>query len=409
MRCTPAPGGCNAMKVIERPAMLLTVLAALAAAAWVYLALFHGRFWRADQRLDPRLESPAAWPAVAVVIPARNEAAVIRESIASHLGSNYAGPLQVILVDDGSEDGTAELAREAAWNRAERLTITTAPPLPEGWTGKLWAVKQGIAAALAAIPDARYLLLTDADVVHAPATLTNLVAKAEAEGRVLVSLLARLDDRGVWAGLLIPGFVFFFQKLYPFPWVNDPRRSTAGAAGGCMLVERAALEAAGGIEAIRGALIDDCALARLLKGRPPRRSIWLGLTREVVSRRDNQRLRDVWDMVARTAYTQLRHSPALLVGTVVGMGLLYLAGPLLFLTWRLHGEAAAGLLGMFTWAVMVFTYAPTLRLYGRPGWQGGALPVAAVLYMLMTLDSARRHWMGRGGRWKGRSYTNRVG
>jgi hopene-associated glycosyltransferase HpnB len=388
--------------------MLLLGLAVLAVLAWLYLLLLHGRFWRADQRLDaPPASADLSWPAVVAVIPARDEAAVIGASIASHLRSRYPGAFHVVLVDDASTDGTAEVARQAAAaaGRAERLTVTSAPPLPAGWSGKLWAVHHGLTVARQVAPDARYVLLTDADIVHGPDTLTQLVAKAQNEQRALVSLLARLDDRGPWAGLLIPAFVFFFQKLYPFPRVNDPRGATAGAAGGCMLIERAALEAAGGIPAVRHELIDDCAIARRIKGRPPRRAIWLGLSREVVSLRDNRRLADIWDMVARTAYTQLRYSPALLLGTVAGLALLYLLGPALALAWPAHGQAAVGLLGLAAWALMTLAYAPTLTLYGRPWWQGIALPLAALLYALMTLASAWRHWRGRGGRWKGRSYS----
>jgi hopene-associated glycosyltransferase HpnB len=391
--------------------MILLGLGTLPALAWLYLLLLRGRFWRADQRLGPPpTAAPAGrWPAVVAVIPARNEAAVVRESLASHLASRYPGDLHVVLVDDGSSDGTAEAARQvaASTDRGGRLTVAETPPLPEGWSGKLWAVRHGLAVADRVAPHARYVLLTDADIVHGPDTLTALVAKAEGEGLALVSLLALLDDRGPWAGLLIPAFAFFFQKLYPFPWVNAPRRRTAAAAGGCLLVDRAALAAEGGVEAVRQELIDDCAVARLLKGRPPRRPIWLGLTRDVVSRRDNRRLGDIWEMVARTAYTQLRCSPGLLLGTCAGMALLYLLGPALALAWPAHGEAGVGLLGLLAWALMVLAYAPTLRLYGRPWWQGVALPLAALLYTLMTVTSAWRHWRGRGGRWKGRTYPAR--
>ena len=388
--------------------MIVTLLGVLALLPWIYLLLFRRGFWRADQRLDlPAPAADTAWPGVVAVIPARDEAAVIHASILSHLQGNYPGRFLVILVDDGSTDATVGLARRAFYEsgRGSGLIVLEAPPLSEGWTGKLWAVHHGLAAAREVVPEARYVLLTDADIVHAPDTLARLVARAEGEGRVLVSLLARLDDRGPWAGLLIPAFVFFFQKLYPFSWVNDPRRRTAGAAGGCMLVERTALEAEGGVAAVRREIIDDCAVARLLKGRPPRRSIWLGLAREeVVSRRDNRRLRDVWHMVARTAYAQLHLSPLLLLGTVAGMAWLYLLGPALALSWPLHGQLTAGVLGLATWALMVLAYAPTLRLYGRSWWQGTALPLAALLYTLMTLDSAWRHSRGHGGRWKGRSY-----
>jgi hopene-associated glycosyltransferase HpnB len=230
------------------------------------------------------------------------------------------------------------------------------------------------------------------------------VTKAEGGKLGLVSLMAKLDARGPWAELLIPAFVYFFQKLYPFPWVNDPASATAGAAGGCMLVRRSALETAGGIEAIRSDLIDDCALARLLKSRAAEGKVWLGLTRDVVSLRDNRRLQSIWNMVARTAYTQLKRSPLLLAGTVTGMALTYLAPPVLTLTWAWHGNAAASLLGAAAWGLMTWSYAPTLRLYNRPAWTGLTLPLAALLYTAMTVTSAKRHWQGKGGRWKGRVF-----
>jgi hopene-associated glycosyltransferase HpnB len=251
---------------------VLTLIAAMALAAWIYLVFFHGFFWRADQRLPAETKAPGRWPDLVAVIPARDEAPVIGAAVESLLRQDYPGDLRVIVVDDASQDGTAAVARDAAQRAgaAERLAIVAAPPLPPGWSGKLWAVHNGLDAAPT---DRRYALLTDADIVHAPDALKRLVAKAEG-GLDLVSLMVKLNCESFAERLLIPAFVFFFQKLYPFPWVNDRAISTAGAAGGCMLVRRAALERAGGIAAIKDALIDDCALAAALKKNGP---IWLGL------------------------------------------------------------------------------------------------------------------------------------
>jgi len=389
--------------------MTLTIFGAAALAAWIYLLLAHGRFWRADQRLSGEPAARAAWPGVAVVIPARNEAEVIGETLASHFASDYPGALTVILVDDHSHDGTAEVARAAAnaaqLGDARAFRITQAPPLPAGWTGKVWAMAHGLSLADARAADARYTLFTDADIRHGPDTLRRLVDKAEGEGRALVSLMALLDSRGPWASLLIPAFVYFFQMLYPFARSNAPRRRTAAAAGGCMLVDRAALRAAGDLAPIRDALIDDCALARLLKGAPPSRAIWLGLTTTVTSARDNRSLGSIWSMVARTAFTQLNYSAGLLAFCLLGLGFVFLLGPALALAAPLHGDPAAATLGGAAWIAMAASFVPTLRLYGRPAALGVLLPLAAALYMGMTVTSAWRHWRGRGGQWKGRAYA----
>ena len=373
---------------------------------WAGLLFCRGRFWFSDQHLSPPVANLAGrpWPDVAAVIPARDEAPTIGRTVASLLAQDYPGRLDVFVVDDNSTDGTAEKAREAAEaaGAGDRFHLVSGKPLADGWSGKLWAVSQGLAAARDGAPDAAYVLLTDADIDHDPANLRRLAAKAEMEKRDLVSLMVLLNCETPWERLLIPAFVFFFQKLFPFPWVNDPTDSTAAAAGGCMLVRRKALEDAGGIEAIRGRLIDDCALAALLKARG---SIWLGLTREAISLRRYDDLAEIWRMVARTAYEQLGHSILALLGTLVGMALLYLVPPVAAVWGALVGEwdlAAAGAAG---WGLMVMAYFPTLRLYGRPAWTGLALPLAGLLYTLMTTDSARRHWLGRGGGWKGRTYA----
>ena len=371
---------------------------------WLVLLTGRGGFWRADQRLAPA-PAPQAWPGVAVLIPARDEAATIEAVLRAHAASAYPGAMQIILVDDGSTDGTGEIARRVAADAPRAIHVRAAPPLAPGWTGKLHALAAAEEALPSLAPGARWLLLTDADIRHAPDTLARLVALAEHRGLALASLMARLDARGRWGRLLIPAFVFFFQKLYPFAWVNDPARRTAGAAGGCVLLSRDALAGIGGIGGIRGALIDDCALAARVKRGPPRRRIWLGLADdEAVSLRDTTRLDDIWAMVARTAYAQLGHAPLMLMGALAGLALAYLAGPLAVLGWPLHGQAGAAALGALAWGLSALAYRPTGRLYGRGPAHALSLPLAALFYAAMTLDSARAHLAGRGGAWKGRSY-----
>jgi hopene-associated glycosyltransferase HpnB len=366
-------------------------LAALA--AWIWLLSVRGGFWLMRER-DDRGEAPApdAWPSVTAVVPARNEADVIGQSMASLLAQDYPGDLRIILVDDASEDGTALAAPKAPG----RLEVLAGAPLAPGWTGKLWAMKQGVDAASRGEAAPRYILFTDADIAHAPQTVSSLVARAEAGGLVLTSLMARLST-ATWAErLMIPAFVFFFDMLYPFAWANDPRRSTAAAAGGVMLVRRAALEAAGGVAAIRGRIIDDCALAGALKRQGP---IWLGLTQRSRSLRPYPSLAAIGRMIARSAYAQLGFSPWLLAGTVVGMGLTYLAGPLLAL--GAHGPARW--VGAAVWLAMAGAMQPILRFYRvSPVW-GLALPLIGALYTLFTLASAVDSWRGRGGMWKGRA------
>ncbi|MCH8037405.1 MAG: glycosyltransferase [Proteobacteria bacterium] len=298
-----------------------------------------------------------------------------------------------------------EIARHAA-GAAERLSVIAARALPAGWSGKLWALSEGLAEAETTAPEAPYLWLSDADIEHGPGTLRRLVAKAEDQRLNLVSLMVALSCRGFWERLLIPPFIYFFQMLYPFAWVNDPRRGTAAAAGGCMLLRRDALARAGGFEAIKGELIDDCALARRIKDLPPSesvaRGIWLGLTRTSRSIRPYRGLGEIWRMVARSAYTQLRHSPLLLLGTLVGLALTFLAPPLIGLSAGLHGGEAAAILGFSTWSLMALSAVPIYRLYRQPVWLAAFLPLAAAFYAAMTLESALRHWRGAGGAWKGR-------
>lgn len=382
----------------------LLLTATLTAAAWLYLLLFHGRFWRADQRLPAAIRTPARWPSVIAVVPARNEADVIGEALAGHLAQDYPGPFRVLLVDDDSSDGTAAVAARAG---GPRLAIIEAPPREPGWVGKLWALESGRRAA-GETPD--YWWFTDADIGHPPDTLRRLVAKAEGERRALVSLMVKLWCRSAWERLLIPAFVFFFQKLYPFPRANDDRSRLAAAAGGCVLLRADTLTAAGGLAAMKDAVIDDCTLAALVKPQARRQGLglWLGLAEESRSLRPYAGLGEIWRMVARSAYTQLHHNPLLLAGTLPGMLLLYLAPPLLALAWPWHGETLAALLGLAAWLLMAAAEAPTLRLYGLSPFRGLLLPLAGLLYALMTLDSARRHWLGRGATWKGRVAAGKV-
>jgi hopene-associated glycosyltransferase HpnB len=377
-------------------------IAAAALANWLYLVLGRGAFWLARERDDWQPAPPAAWPRVAAVVPARNEAVTVRDSIGSLSRQDYAGPLQIVLVDDNSDDGTGAVARGAAGERAAHpLTIVDGKPLPAGWTGKLWAVKQGIDAAEAAIPRPDYLLLTDADIVHDPDSVSRLVAHAEAKGLVLTSLMAKLRCESLAERVHVPAFIFFFQMLYPFAWANRPG-STAAAAGGCMLVRADALRQAGGIAIIRDALIDDCALAAKMKAQG---AIWLGLTDRVRSIRPYPGLNDLRRMVSRSAYAQLRYSPLLLAATVLGMVLTYLVPPLM----ALFGSGLARWLGLAAWGVMALAFQPTLRFYRLSPLWGLALPGIALLYMIYTLDSAYQHARGRGGVWKGRVQANASG
>jgi hopene-associated glycosyltransferase HpnB len=358
-----------------------------ALAIWCGLLAANGGFWLARERDTAPLPSPEGWPEVVAVVPARDEAEVIARSIGSLAAQDYPGPFRIVLVDDGSSDGTAELARKAG---GARLTVCTGAPLPPGWTGKLWAVCQGVTAA----GTPRYLWLTDADIVHTPETLRSLVARAEPNGLALVSLMAKLRCATLAERALVPAFVFFFQMLYPFGRVNRPGR-TAAAAGGCMLVRRDALERAGGIAAIRDALIDDCALGARLKQQGP---IWLGLTNRSQSIRAYDDWGSIADMIARSAYAQLGYNPLALLGTLLGLALVYAAPPLLVL----FGHGLAQWLGLAAWLMMAISFQPMLHFYHRSPLWGVALPLIAAFYAGCTFLSALRHWQGRGGMWKGR-------
>lgn len=370
-------------------------LALVSLAAWLYLLLGRGFFWW--PALPDRAPPPQHWPHVAIVVPARNEADVVGECVASLLTQDYPGPLSLVLVDDHSDDGTAEVARAAAdaAGASGRLRIVGARALPAGWTGKLWALSEGVRQLDLADERPDLYLFTDADIRHHKSNLTELVSRLEAEQRDLVSLMVLLRCQSFAERLLIPAFVFFFAMLYPFAWVNDPRRRTAAAAGGAILLRRGVYERIGGLAAIRGALIDDCALARAVKRSGG--ALWLGLSRATVSLRPYPRLGDIWRMVARTAYTELDHSPARLAAAGLGLALTYLAPPLLLFA---GGVPAA--LGIAAWVAMTVAYAPILRFYAVSILWAPALPAVAAVYLGATLDSARRHWLGVGGQWKGR-------
>lgn len=387
------------------------ILAALPVGIWIYLLGFRGRFWLEQPRPiagDLGAIGTAAWPRVVAVVPARNEAAVAGRAVRALLGQDYSGDFRVILVDDNSTDGTTAEAREAAvaLGAADRLTVLAGKRLNQGWTGKMWAVKQGLdqVERLERKPD--YVLLTDADIEHATDSLRQLVMRArqgdpQAGAYKLVSLMARLRTDTFAEKALIPAYVFFFQKLYPFAWINDHRKPTAGAAGGCMLVERKALKAAGGIAAIKDALIDDCALGRVMKKQGP---IWLGLADNVVSLRGYPAWREIWMLITRSAFTQLKLSGLLLTGCVLGMVLTYLLPPLLII----NPDPGLRWPGIIAWAMMTLSYLPSLYYYRLSVLWAPLLPLIALFYLLATLDSARRYWLGRGGEWKGRLQAKKA-
>ncbi len=342
------------------------------------------------------------------MIPARNEAEILPACLPSLLGQEYAGRLAVVLVDDDSSDDTAKVAAALGAGHDPELVVVSARPTPPGWAGKVWAMSEGL---LAAGPGTDYILFTDADIAYRAGTLTNLALAATNEQYAIVSQMALLRTGNRWEKLLIPAFVYFFAQLYPFARVSRPRSRTAAAAGGCMLVKAEALAAAGGLEAIRGARIDDVALGRLLKRAGGR--CWLGLSADVLSVRPYERLADIWDMIARSAYTQLRYSAALTAATVIGLAWLYVLPPaaaiagivLLALGLGAAATGAAAWLagaGLAGWLGMSITYVPMLRLYRLSALRAPSLPLIASVYAAMTADSARRHHRGRGGEWKGR-------
>lgn len=371
------------------------------AAIWLYLLMARGQFWR--DRPD-RAEFPplANWPRIAAVIPARNEAEIIGTTIRSLNAQDYPGELGIVLVDDNSDDGTGDLARAAAAGGARPVVVLRGAELQSGWTGKMWAVSQGVAEAEARF-DPDFILLTDADVVHHKANLSELAARAEAEKRDLVSLMPKLHCDTFAERAMLPAFVYFFEMLYPFRWVADPRRPVAAAAGGCMLVRRTALNRVGGIAQLKAAIFEDCALAAAIKPGNPG-GVWLGLTDATRDLRVYNSVGEVWQMVARYAFTQLDLSVWKLAGTVLSMFVTFLAPALLF--GFAHGWLAT--LGAFGWFAMAASFQPILWFYGRSPLWGLALPLIAAVYLGATIDSALRYWQGKGGLWKGRAQAHAI-
>jgi hopene-associated glycosyltransferase HpnB len=405
---TQGLGLCQASGVLG-----LAIACAVSAAAWIYLVAAHGGFWLTSQRLPPAWSGRAAapWPTVTAVVPARNEAAILPVTLPALLGQDYPGDFRVVLVDDQSGDGTGDIAAElgdkSARDGGAPLTVLPGQPRPDGWAGKVWAMAQGVTAATAQTTVPRYLLFTDADIDWAASALRALVAAAEGDDRAVVSQMALLRAETAWERVIVPAFVYFFAQLYPFRRANDPASKTAAGAGGCLLVSTAALAEAGGLEQIRGALIDDVALATLLKRAGNR--CWLGLTTDVRSARPYPRLASLWHMIARSAYTQLRYSPALLAGTIIGLLLLYAAPPAGVIAWLVAAAStgtsaaatAAGLAGLTGWLLMSVSFLPMLRLYRLSALRAPTLPLIALLYAAMTADSARRHYSGRAVSWRG--------
>ncbi|MEU9032175.1 glycosyltransferase [Streptomyces sp. NPDC048383] len=383
---------------------LLLIAAYASLAAWLWLTLAQGMFWRTDVRLPPRT-APARWPSVAIVVPARDEAEVLPRSLPSLLAQDYPGAAEVVLVDDGSTDGTAALARKlAAEHPGLPLTVVSPGEPAPGWTGKLWALRHGIDHARtcrAAEPE--YLLLTDADIAHAPDSLRELVCAATSARLDLVSQMARLRVASGWERLVVPAFVYFFAQLYPFRRINRPGGRTAAAAGGCVLLRTEVAVRAGVPDSIRQAVIDDVSLARAVRASGGR--IWLGLAERAESVRPYPALGDLWRMVSRSAYAQLRHRPLLLAGTVAGLVLVYLVPPIACVAGLAGGRPAVARAGGLAWLLMAGTYLPMLRHYRQPAVLAPSLPFTALLYLLMTVDSAVQHYRGRGAAWKGRTYA----
>jgi hopene-associated glycosyltransferase HpnB len=421
--------------------LVLAIISAVSAAAWIYLVAAHGGFWRTGRRLPPARPAaadpvlagavlagpvlagavlaksgPPTWPAVAAVVPARNEAESLPGTLPALLAQDYPGPFRVFLVDDNSDDGTgalaAELGEKAASDGGAPLTVLRGRPRPDGWAGKVWAMAQGFAAAAGdgtAGQAPQYVLFTDADIDWSPHALRDLVRGAETGDRALVSQMALLRAETGWERLIVPAFVYFFAQLYPFRKVSDPKSRTAAAAGGCMLIRAAALREAGGLERIKGALIDDVALGTLLKRAGNR--TWLGLSTDVKSARPYPDLASLWHMIARSAYVQLRYNPLLLAGTLIGLLLIYVVPPAALLAALIAAAAgstgadvlAAGLAGLAGWVLMAASFVPMLRLYRLSALRAPALPLVALLYAAMTADSARRHYSGAAVSWRGRA------
>lgn len=381
----------------------MVIVSIVALAIWIYLVFAHGNFWRGRDGIALSPE-PETWPSVLVVIPARDEADLIGTTMASHMACDYPGEKRIILVDDQSSDGTADIARSADTGDWP-LSVIEAPALRTGWTGKLWALHYGL-QSLEHVPS-KYILFADADIEYAPDTLRKMVAKAEADQLSMVSITARFDSRGFWGGFLMPAFVYFFSQFYPFGRANNPRSDVAAAFGGCLMVHREIFESAGGIASIRNALIDDCTLAKVMKDADPNSRIHVSLGKtEVLSLRDNSTFDSIWSMVVRLAFTQLGRSYLSLAGSMLGVVLTYFVPPIAVLSTPWHGSLIACLAGLGAWALMAFSYLPTIRMYEKPAYHAVFLPFAAFYYFLMTVTSGIEHFRGNTGLWKGRTYAD---
>ena len=382
------------------PILVTNLLALLVLVIWLYLAFLRGNFWRLEEdNLEPK--PLGKWPHIVAIVPARNEAATIARAVTSLFGQEYPGEFEIIVVDDQSDDGTAALARKIAEEAgsAARITVHSASELPQGWTGKLWALNEGISAASGKTPD--FFWFTDADIVHAPDTLRRLVSRAGAESLDLASLMVLLQAKTFPEKLLIPPFLYFFLMLYPPRWIADPQKRTAGAAGGCILLRRAALERIVGLVSIRNEVIDDCALARAVKKTGGK--IWMGVTRASISLREYKTFAEIRDLIARTAFTQLRYSSLLLVATLLGLFVTYWLPWILFFA----GDDPAWLLGSTAASLMTVTFLFTVKFYNRSALWALTLAFAAAFYGYATFLSAVRYWLGRGAQWKDRSQAPR--
>lgn len=397
---------------------VVLLLNAISFLIWIYLWLWRGGFWQAQCKLKPKMafvNKGSHWPTVSIIIPARNEAGILPITLPTILNQDYPGLHRVFLVNDNSNDRTAAVAAEIALeiDRDQRLSVIDLEPLPPDWTGKLWALEQGTKASMEFNPE--FFLFTDADIHYPKDGLREIVKKAMNDQLDLVSLMVKLRVETMWERLLIPAFVYFFTMIYPFSWVNDPKRRIAAGAGGCMLVRRAAFNSAGGIVSIRNCIIDDCALAKRIKqhGSTPEGKIWLGLSERLKSIRGYHNLAGIWSMVARTAYTQLNYSLLFLFGAILGLILVF-AIPPFCVGYGLVGIALnvtsipfwwIALMALVSWFLMARTYGRLLSCYKVSWLWAPLLPLIAILYLLMTLHSAWQYLVKAGNSWKGRSYS----
>lgn len=379
----------------------LELLNLVAGSIWLILIYYRGQFWRADYYIESVANPIQKSPEIAVIIPARNEEHLISQSVSSLLQQDYRGTISLIIVNDNSDDDTFNII-ETISEHNNNVYVIDGKATPSDWTGKTWAMKQGVELAKKLFPHAEYYLFTDSDIYHHQTNVTELVAKAMNKNLALVSLMVKLRCTSNWERLLIPAFVFFFQKLYPFSWVNNPKKASAAAAGGCMLIKCNILEKTGGIEIIKGEIIDDCALAKCIKQSD---RIWIGLTKSTKSLRKYNSLFDISLMVCRTAFIQLNYSFLYLIFTLVGMLVIYIVPLISIFIGILIAESLLTALGIMSLVAMSFSYAPTLKLYNRPVWEASFLPIAAFLYSVMTTFSAWQYLYGHPPTWRGRSIT----